>query len=148
LRHRRRVATLGSTLLRVWVTSCVFALLLCNCAERPPARADHDLALSLTSALDVLAQVGDEGQSAVLRAQGPFVRLGLMWDAPSPDVDGAGLLELRWSTDGVRFGPWARPTVVFSEGQAFAGHLDTPGAPTFFQYRLVNRAQAPSFLFL
>lgn len=133
---------------RASAASCLAAVLLCACAERPPARADHDLALSLTSSLEVLGQVGDEGHSAVLRAQGPFVRLGLMWDAPSPDVEGAGLLELRWSTDGVRFGPWARPTVVFSEGQAFAGHLDTPGGPTFFQYRLVNRAQAPSFLFL
>lgn len=73
----------------------------------------------------------------------PFVRVGFMMDADSPNA-----IELRTSVDGTTWTPWGAPTIVFAEGRAYAGHLDAPPGSLHFEYRLTDPSHPPTWLHL
>ena len=74
-------------------------------------------------------------------AHGPFVRVGVMMDAHSADA-----LELRTSVDGVAWTAWQPLTIVFAEGEAFAGHVDAPSGSMHFEYRFTDPSRPPRWL--
>ncbi|MBE2250148.1 MAG: N-acetylmuramoyl-L-alanine amidase [Myxococcus sp.] len=111
--------------------SALTAALVCvavACAERTKEPDD---------ALSVVSPTGPR----VTHAQAPFVRVGVMMDAHAADA-----LELRTSVDGVAWTAWQPLTVVFAEGEAFAGHVDAPPGSRHFEYRFTDPRRPPRWL--
>lgn len=108
--------------------TCALCCLAAACADR---LKEPDDALSLHS-----PETG-----AVTHAHGPFVRVGVMMDAHS-----ANALELRTSVDGVAWTAWQPLTIVFAEGEAFAGHVDAPPGSRHFEYRFTDASRPPRWL--
>ena len=79
--------------------------------------------------------------SGATHAHGPFVRVGVMMDAPGPDA-----IQLRTSVDGVSWTAWQSLTIVFAEGEAFAGHVDAPAGSMHFEYRITDPSRSPTWL--
>lgn len=109
--------------------SCALVCLVAACAERTK---EPDDALSLESPREA---------GGVTHAHGPFVRVGVMMDAHSADA-----LELRTSVDGVAWTAWQPLTIVFAEGEAFAGHVDAPSGSMHFEYRFTDASRPPRWL--
>lgn len=109
--------------------TCALACLAASCAERTK---EPDDALSLQSPHE---------RGGVTRAHGPFVRVGVMMDAHAADA-----LELRTSVDGVAWTAWQPLTIVFAEGEAFAGHVDAPSGSMHFEYRFTDPSRPPRWL--
>jgi hypothetical protein len=127
-------------------TLFVCSLVLAACDE-PPSPEDVD-----DHALETMTYEGDElaalfagdGVSDVLRVDGGFRRVGVLWDAA-----GEGALEIRTSLDGETWSAWAAPALVSAEEQAHAGHVDIedPGELAgWMQLRVPEGAPAPTFL--
>lgn len=109
--------------------SCALTFLVAACAERTK---EPDDALSLHSPREA---------AGVTHAHGPFVRVGVMMDAHSADA-----LEIRTSVDGVAWTEWQPLTIVFAEGEAFAGHVDAPPGSMHFEYRFTDPSRPPRWL--
>jgi len=81
--------------------------------------------------------------SPVRRAESPFVRVGVIWDADQP-----GAIEMSTSVDGVLWSAWRAPDVVDEEVEqqtTFAGQWDIDGDPARY-YRLRAGAGAATFM--
>lgn len=102
---------------------------------------DHAGEAVVFEATAVTGGLDAEGVSQKFRVSGGFARIGVMWDAHEPQS-----LELRTSTDGVRWSQWSRPVLSFSEEGAHVGRLDADA--TYYQYRVVQGTTAPSFVSL
>ncbi|MBN2498860.1 MAG: N-acetylmuramoyl-L-alanine amidase, partial [Deltaproteobacteria bacterium] len=93
-----------------------------------------------TAGLDGTA-LFDAGGLAPAVAAAPFVRLGLMWDAPSRTV-----LECRLADGSGRWSGWLPVEARWTLGMAHNGYLDAPdGVATGMQLRLAA-GPAPSYL--
>jgi hypothetical protein len=79
--------------------------------------------------------------SAINRSHGAFVRVGVMMNADRSDA-----LELRTSIDGVTWTDWQPLTIVFAEGEAFAGHVDAPFGSRHFEHRFTDPNRPPRWL--
>ncbi len=109
----------------------------CARSVEPAAAEGHaqvEPLVTPTEALDA------ELTSARIALEGAPVRLGLLWDAPT-----AGAVEVRLLRD-AGWGSWERPTVVFAEAGAFAGHVDAEGAIAF-QWRASGAAARPTYFY-
>ncbi len=113
---------------------------------------DHVLSKRTFEGSEIDGLFGAAGESAPLRIDDGFRRIGLLWDAP---VEGA--LELRTSQDGAVWSDWRAPELVSVEDIAHAGHVDafdTGGAGSvdddalwhLVQLRVPAGAARPSFL--
>ncbi len=108
---------------------CIVVSLIAACADR---RKEPDDAVSIPSPVEL---------SGMTHAHGPFVRVGVMMDAHGPDA-----IQLRTSVDGLAWTPWQSLTIVFAEGEAFAGHVDAPPGSMHFEYRITDPSRPPSWL--
>jgi hypothetical protein len=90
---------------------------------------------SITEGLDA------DRTSSALRAEKPFERLAVLYDAPDPTA-----LELSTSADGVSWSEFAVPILTFSEEGAHVANLDLPAPAQFYRYRVRDMALAPTYV--
>jgi hypothetical protein len=118
------------------------ALVVAGCSHGGPGDT-HDDRHALSVVLEG-ESIRDELQlSPVREAPAPFVRLGLMWDAPAGSV-----LEARTSADGAGWSEWRPVTVHAADGEGILGHvgeLVVEGGEAF-HYQLRAGGVLPSFL--
>ena len=123
---------------------CSLVLAACDEPASPEDVDDHALETMRFEGDELAALFAGDGVSDVLRVDGGFRRVGLLWDAA-----GEGALELRTSLDGETWTDWAAPVVVSAEEIAYAGHLDAvvdDALAGWLQLRVAAGAEAPTFL--
>jgi hypothetical protein len=120
-----------------WVCSSFVVGFVFACAGPvPPDESGDDGSAYQVEGIDVM-----QGAEHTLRMATPFVRLGVLWDAPAP-----GAFELRTSVDGLTWSPWTAPVETFAEGVTRAGHVDLAAAAQLISYRVPDPANAPTWL--
>lgn len=110
------------------------ALAALGCQAAPEQHADDRMEAFLDA--EAMSGLLDAHHSTEPReAPEPFVRLGLLWESAASAAP-----EVRMRAEG-EWSPWAPATVVFSEGESHAGHLDAPdGLATHYQVRFPGGA--------
>ena len=123
---------------------CLLALAACDSPGSPEDVDDHPIETLSLEGEELAAMFAGDGVSEVMRSDGGFRRIGVLWDAAE-----SGALEIRTSLDAVDWTPWTAPTLVSSEESAHAGHVDAVDDDQlagWYQLRVPPGAAAPTFL--
>ena len=139
---------MGTTLTRLAAIAGI-ALSSISCAGDEPIdpATTHDDEQAMSRALEGDELAAELAASPAREAPVPFVRLGVVWDAPI-----GATVEIATSADGAAWSAWRAVEVIDAEaegGTSFVGALEVDGDAPALHYRLRSpTADQPTFVYL
>ena len=122
------------------LSTALAAALLPACAVDSDPHA-HEPILVTIEGPAITDGLDTDRTSGALKADEPFERLAVLYDAPDPTA-----LEISTSIDGESWSELGVPIVTFSEEGAYVANLDLVEPAQFYRYRIRDLAIAPTFI--